>query len=120
MDADHVTKITWVPRLDKGSPGMTNHRTGEVFLSKEALRGIPDDYLYIVLLHEEGHLVLNTIDEEEADAYAFKRYADMGFKLDDAEKALEYFLHGNTNRMHHVRIVDQMQRIKKYKQQHTN
>jgi len=45
-----------------------------------------------ILLHEAGHVDLQTTDELKADNYAFCRYADMGYPLSESVKALTRIL----------------------------
>ena len=117
QQATGITKITWVPRVPKGTPARVDHYTGEMFLSQKALKGMPADYIYIVMLHEEGHIVIPTRDEDEADAYSFKRYTELGFNIEDTVKALKALLNNN-NPAHHHRIMDQIARYEKYKREH--
>lgn len=46
-----------------------------LYLNSEIWKGLPEDQREFVLLHEKGHLELQTADEFEANSYAVKNFA---------------------------------------------
>jgi len=46
-----------------------------LFLNSDIWKGLPADQREFVLLHEKGHLELQTADEFEANSYAVKNFA---------------------------------------------
>ena len=65
--------------FENGSPARVNRRTGEVFLSNLFFEKYTPEQQQYILLHEEGHFVLNTKSEEEADRYAAEKMLDSGY-----------------------------------------
>jgi hypothetical protein len=63
---------------------------------------LPQAQRSFVLLHEQGHIVLNTRDELTADKYAFLQFAKQGFPLSLAVKSLTRNLDGQ-NPAHRIR-----------------
>lgn len=52
-----------------------NRNTGTLFLNSTIWTGLPDDQREFVLLHEKGHLLLQTTSEFEANKFAVKNFA---------------------------------------------
>jgi len=67
-------------------PARVNRMTGELQINPAIWNDLPSDYKEFILLHEEGHLKLNTPSEYEANRYAIENYAAVG-SLTDAEGA---------------------------------
>ncbi len=110
--AKGITKIIKVPDLG-ATPARVNRRTGEMILSLKHMRAMPKEHRLFVMLHEQAHVELQTTNEIEADAYAFKKYADMGYSLNASVKALTRVLNGD-NIEHAWRMYAQLQRAKAY------
>lgn len=110
--ATEITKITRVADLGE-TAARCNRRTGELFLNMRVLRGMPKEFIVLVILHEEGHIVLPTKDEHEADAYAFKRYAELGYSLKQAVHAMTGLLNAGQPE-HFLRMWETLQRAKKF------
>lgn len=107
-----ITEIIEVPDLN-GSPARVNRRTGVMYISRKAFSRMPVSHRTFVMLHEMGHVVLQTTNEIAADAWAFKQYADMGLPLSESVKALTRILNpGNPD--HNQRMYLQLQRAIKY------
>lgn len=104
-----ITEIYWVETIDGETPAKTNRRTGEVWLDKTLFGRLPYHLRLFVLFHELGHIVLNTVDEFEADSFAFKMYAYRGYPLSEAVYALSRVLTFTTDE-HFERAEAQLKR----------
>jgi|GEM_PF-1148576 len=69
-----ITKIVPVSNLGN-TPARVHRPTGTVFINNNIWNELSLPEQKIILLHEEGHYVLQTKNEKEADYYAFKHYA---------------------------------------------
>lgn len=107
-----ITKITKVADLG-ATPARVNRRTGEMFISLKHMRALPEEHRMFVMLHEMAHVVLQTKDEVEADAWAFKEYAKRGYSLKASVKALTSILN-DQNPEHNWRMYLQLRRAEKY------
>jgi hypothetical protein len=107
-----ITKITVLPWLG-GTPAKVNRHTGEMFLSAEDMRELPFEQRLMIMLHEKGHVVLQTTNEFEADAWATKEYLKMGYSLTEGLKTLTRTL-SDANPEHAWRMYMQYQRLAKY------
>ncbi len=67
-------KITFVENLSI-TPARVNRLTGEIFLNARVWNKLPDGFKKFILAHEEGHYVLQTTNEIEADNFAFNQLA---------------------------------------------
>lgn len=110
--ATGITKIYTVPDLGN-TPARVNRRTGEMYLSLRHMLPLPPDIRLFIMLHEMGHVVLQTEDEERVDAWAFDQYVKQGKSLKASVKALTQILDGN-NPEHYDRMYLQLQRAKMY------
>lgn len=111
--AKGITEIVDLPYIPGGSPAQVNRRTGVMYRNMQAFRRMPKSHQMFVMLHEMAHVVLQTTDEVAADAWAFKKYADMGYPLSESVKALTRILNPNL-RDHNQRMYLQLQRALKY------
>lgn len=112
MPAKGITAIIWVDDLG-GTPAKVNRDTGEMYCSRKQMAAMPHEYRLFIMLHEMAHVVLQTEDEEAADAWAFKKYADMGYSLKAVVKALTRVL--NDQKPEHAQRMNlQLQRAKDY------
>lgn len=108
----HFTAIYVVPDLGT-TPASVNRRTGELYINKKMWCQLKPEHRLFVLLHEMGHIALNTTDEMAVDKWAFDRYTEMGYSLQEAVKALTRVLHGR-NPEHHWRVYEQLMRAANY------
>lgn len=82
-----VSEATF-PKI-KGSIAAVSRATGEMFLNMPMIQqlkaaGIIDkegEVLTFIMLHEAGHVVLNTSDEKAVDNWAFWQYVNAGNPL---------------------------------------
>jgi hypothetical protein len=108
MHATGITKVTFLENLGS-TPATVNKRTGELYLSRHHWRRMNPDQRFFMLMHELGHVALQTSNELEADAYAWEQYAATGRSLKNSVKALTGLLSGNSPE-HITRAVLQYQR----------
>ncbi|MFD1632029.1 hypothetical protein [Pseudopedobacter beijingensis] len=110
--AKGITKIIKVPDLGM-TPARVNRRTGVMEISVRHMRNMPVAHRLFVMLHEQAHVELQTTDEVKADAYAFKKYADMGYSLKESVKALTKVLN-DKNPEHNWRMYLSLKRAEQY------
>lgn len=104
-------KVTFLYEPSKGV-ARTNIRTREVIINTAKWFTIPFEHRFFILAHEEGHNLMNTKDELEADKYAYDKYEKYNFSNTEAVRALQ--LHLDTfNPVHEARIWQQYQRALK-------
>lgn len=82
-----ITDIKLVTDLGS-TPASVDRETGVVYINNKLRSRISPDKWLFILLHELGHLVLQTSDEKEVDAWAFDQYARQGGKLSESVHAL--------------------------------
>ena len=111
--ATGITKITKVETIEGGTPARVNRRTGEMFLNMSKLRKLPVEHRIFIMLHEMAHVALPTESEEEADAWAFKKYADMGYSLKQSVFTLTDSLRAEFPQ-HFMRMWLQLKRAEAY------
>lgn len=112
--ARRITKIVEVENIpNTDTPARVSRMTGEMTIQKRVWRHIHPLHRIFILLHEEAHVVLQTTDELEADAWAFQRYAKMGYPLKHSILALSQVLNF-TSREHFLRGYAQLQRAIEY------
>lgn len=110
--AKGIKQIVWVDDLGD-TPAKVNRRTGVMFASRKHLSAMPKEFVVFIFLHEKAHVELQTTNEYQADAQAFKEYADLGYSLKMSVKALTQVLN-DKNLEHNYRMYQQLQRAKKY------
>jgi hypothetical protein len=91
-------------------PAAVHRRTGALYLGPDFFM-LPQAQREFVLMHEKGHLALDTRDELTADAYAFIRFAKKGLPLSLAVHSLTRNLNSN-NLVHRIRAKAMLQRAK--------
>lgn len=74
------------------TPARVNRRSGELQINTPVFDKLTPEAKRFVLLHEEGHWVLQTRNELAADKYAFSKYVDEGHSLKAGVKALTQVL----------------------------
>lgn len=95
------------------TPAVVNRRTGEVYISRRLWPHIKKEHRLFILLHEHAHFVLNTSDEVKADELAFRLYAERGYSLTEAVRALTQVLNYK-NPEHAWRTYLQLERAARY------
>lgn len=94
-----LSSISFVDYLRGDNPATVNRRTGEMYISAKIWRTMTPDQRLFMLLHEQGHVVLQTTNEFKADRYAFEQYIRTGRSLKQLVSALTHFL-DSTNPEH--------------------
>ncbi|MCO5232853.1 MAG: hypothetical protein LC105_05425 [Chitinophagales bacterium] len=94
-----LNKISFVDSLRGDNPATVNRRTGEMYVSAKIWKQMTPDQRLFMMLHEEGHVILQTTNEFEADRYAFEQYIRTGRSLKHLVSALTHFL-DSTNPEH--------------------
>lgn len=77
------------------SPAFCNRSTGELYINTPFFERLNRNQQFYVLLHELGHIALQTEDENKADAYASEIYLKKGYPLSESVKALSRVLKFN-------------------------
>lgn len=77
------------------SPAFCNRSTGELYINTPYFERLNRNQQFYVLLHELGHIALQTEDENKADAYASEIYLKKGYPLSESVKALSRVLKFN-------------------------
>lgn len=105
-------RIYRVPHLDGNpTPARCNRRTGEIWINESVWRDIEPQHRLFILLHELGHIELNTSNEIAVDNFAYNHYIQMGYPLTESVKALSRVLTGKPG--HTKRLQKQINRAKK-------
>lgn len=109
---DKPVQIIHVPHLDGNpTPARCNRRTGEIWINDSVWCNIKPEHRMFILLHEYGHIQLNSSDELAVDAYASDLYIKLGYSLNESVKALSRVLTGK-NSQHVDRVRAQLDRAK--------
>lgn len=108
MAATGITSIRFVSGIGK-TPARVNRETGELQLNAETWAKLDPDHRYFILLHELGHVALQTQDELKADEFAFKHYARKGRSLKKSISGLTHYL-GFNRPEHYDRLYAQFNR----------
>lgn len=104
-------RIYRVPHLDGNpTPARCNRRTGEIWINESVWHDIEPQHRLFILLHELGHIELNTSNEIAVDNFAYNRYIQMGYPLTESVKALSRVLTGKLG--HPQRLLKQIERAK--------
>ncbi len=102
------TKIIFSYEPSKGA-ARSSLKNGTVIINNSKCTNMPLEHIFFILCHEEGHIVLNTKDELEADKYAFAKYEKYNFGNDATVQVLNAHL-DHKNPVHQARIFAQYQR----------
>ncbi len=102
------------------SVAVVNRSTGIIMVNAPLFAGYTPFEQRFILLHEEGHYVLDTDCEFTADAYAFDRLAGTEFRslrqlVATLERTLPF-----TTREHRERVNAQLRRALKWDYEHGN
>lgn len=114
--ATGITEIIYVDDLGT-TPATVNRRTGTLYISKRIWKHLKPEHKFFIMLHEMGHVVLQSTDEKAVDEWAFYEYAKRGYSLEQSVYALSKLLNGR-NREHGERVYLQLQRAKEYDYSH--
>ena len=98
---DTPAKVRFLPALKEAT-----------IMLHPSVKELPIETRMFMLLHELGHVVLNTGDELKVDAWAFKQYNKLGYSLEKAVLALSSTLNGIDEEEHSQRIKRQFYRAK--------
>jgi hypothetical protein len=101
-------KIIFSYEPSKGA-ARSNLKNGTVIINNSKCTNMPLEHLFFILCHEEGHIVLNTKDELEADKYAFAKYEKYNFDNSATVNVLKEHL-DEKNPVHQARLFAQYNR----------
>jgi hypothetical protein len=89
-----ITSVQFVaaPNGLPNNPASAHRVTGKVWLNSRLWQYMTYAERLFTLLHEEGHIILSTTSETEADLYALKRFVALGEKPTQAITALNSIL----------------------------
>lgn len=88
------SKITYHRNLGT-TPARVNRKTGELQINLPVWDTLSTEGKRFVMLHEEGHLALQTRDELKADNYAIARYLKEGHSPREAVKTMAKILNNS-------------------------
>ncbi|MFZ1807953.1 MAG: hypothetical protein WAU36_12045 [Cyclobacteriaceae bacterium] len=99
----------------KGNIAGVNRHTGEMYINMPLVkqRGITKDQLFFIMLHEMGHMKLQTSDEVAVDEWAHKEYMSRGYSLNQSVTALTQVLRFNKEE-DYIRGEAQLRRAQAY------
>lgn len=99
----------------KGNIAGVNRHTGEMYINMPLVkqRGITKDQLFFIMLHEMGHMKLQTSDEVAVDEWAHKEYMSRGYSLKESMTALTRVLRFNKEE-DYIRGEAQLRRAQQY------
>jgi hypothetical protein len=82
----------------KGSIAGVDRETGIMYLNRSMIDSmrLPKDVVFFIMLHEMGHLVLQTSDEVKVDQWAHDEYLKRGYSLKQSVFALTKILRFNS------------------------
>lgn len=80
--------------INARTPARCNRRTGEIYLNLNRWHEIEPAHRVFIILHEIGHIVLNSSDELAVDAWAQKQYIAHGYPLTESVRAITTVLKG--------------------------
>lgn len=110
------TGLSFYRSNSKSSLAKVHRTNGDVKINLEQWNKLPEAHKVYVLCHEEGHYLLGTKDELEADQYASKKYLQAGYLISESVKALSLYLNEN-NPVHYARVWAQYQRALQFDHQ---
>lgn len=90
-----IRKVYFVEDLG-GTPAKCLRSTGEMWIALKWWRKLPFEHKVFIILHENAHIVLNSSDEKEVDAYAHAQYLRMGYSITKSIEALTKVLSYST------------------------
>jgi hypothetical protein len=98
-----------------GSVAGVNRETGVMYINKPLVDSmqLSKEVLLFIMLHEMGHMVLQTSDEVAVDEWAHKEYLKRGYSLKQSVYALTQILRFSKDE-DYIRANLQLQRAKQY------
>lgn len=88
------------------TPARVNRVTGDLYLNEKTWHNLTEEEQRFILLHELGHLTLQTKDEVKADSFAFLNFAEEGNSLRGGVSALINNLNfQNAEHLHRVKAL---------------
>lgn len=95
------------------TPARVNRKSRALQLNEDTFPGLPDEHKLFVVLHELGHVELDTSDEKAVDKWASDIYTSLGHSLSASVTALTHLLNED-NPDHMERAELQLQRAQAY------
>lgn len=109
-----ITKVFHGDYTGKSSsPAFCNRTTGELYINTPVFEKLNRNQQFYVLLHEDGHITLQTESEDKADDYASRIYLQKGYPLSESVKALSQLLKFNKE-ADYTRLKNQFNRAANY------
>lgn len=109
----NVKAIYYVPDLGN-SPARVDRSSGEIFINARLWKNLPFAHRLFILLHEFGHVALDTSDELAVDEFAHRLYMEMGYPLSESVKALTQVLKYDDNGQQLERTKHQLTRAQQF------
>lgn len=113
MAFDNFTAVVYTEKIGS-TPAAVNHRTGVLYINPEVFDKYPKHWQEFILLHELGHLVLDTKNELAADEFAFRHFIRNGGSLRESVLSLSEVLDVNNNPSHYIRAREQLKRAQEW------
>lgn len=107
-----LTQIVKV-RLPLNTPAIVDRKTGVCYVNLNTFEKLSFPEKMFVLLHEAGHVTLQTTNEIDADNWAFTQYANLGYPLSESIYSLSKILKFNKQN-DYDRLKAQFERAFKY------
>lgn len=117
-DIPYIKTVRFISNPAEGI-AKSRRSTGELVINRYYFDDLPDEHKLFVLLHEAGHIGLNTVDELAADKFASDLYLKAGFPISESVKALAEHLN-DKNPVHLARAWAQYQRALQWDYRHNN
>lgn len=108
-----VKEVVIVPSIPGNGPAASNVYEGIIYVSDSDYMPLPEPWKAWIYLHEEGHCVLETLNEDLCDAYAFYKYANEGYPLTESIYAITRILDLD-NPSHYRRFLNHEKRVRFY------
>ncbi len=108
-----IKEVAIVPSLPGDGPAASSVYDGIIYLSERNFMPLPDAWKAWIYLHEEGHCILETLNEDLCDAYAFYKYAEQGYPLTESIYAITRILDLD-NPSHRRRFENHQKRVRFY------
>ncbi len=99
--------------LANGKAAYSKISSGLILVNRNVFKHLNEHERTFVLLHEAGHIELETADEVKADAYAYNEYVALGLPVDHIITAMDKVL--SNKQQNHERKAIMKERISKNK-----
>lgn len=107
-------KFQWIAGFEGGGVAKSDLDTCIIYLSESELRPLPESWQKFIMAHEEGHVILDTMDEFRADAYAFYKWVEYGYPLSECILAQSRILEIDGYGPHSERFERHVERVRMY------